>query len=156
MNSFWRRSREGRPTPWRQWVSDERVSRSRPLRPKSRHAKSYRDRRFHNVWERRTAGEARCGAAPGGAPDCRRTGSPNPALTLISFRAHNVRYQTDIGRLIAAIQKELPLTTDPAALQPNLLLVNVLFPQRRAACAAIDRLDQEIAKLAPEPRPAGR
>jgi hypothetical protein len=44
----------------------------------------------------------------------------------------------------------LPLTTDPAAIQPNLLLVNVLLPQLRAACAAIDRLDDEIAKLAPE------
>jgi transposase len=66
------------------------------------------------------------------------------------FRSHNVRYQTAIDRRIAAIRQELPLTTDPAAIQPNLLLVNVLLPQLRAACAAIDRLDDEIGKLAPE------
>src|SRR5688572_11183354 len=66
------------------------------------------------------------------------------------FRSHNVRYQTAIDRRIAAIRQELPLTTDPAAIQPNLLLVTVLLPQLRAACAAIDRLDDEIAKLAPE------
>jgi len=41
------------------------------------------------------------------------------------------------------------LTTDPAAIQPNQLLVDVLLPQLRAASAAIDRLDDEIAKLAP-------
>ena len=66
------------------------------------------------------------------------------------FRSHNVRYQTAIHRRIAAIRQELPLTTDPAAIQPNRLLVNVLLPQLRAACAAIDRLDDEIGKLAPE------
>jgi transposase len=66
------------------------------------------------------------------------------------FRAHNVRYQNAIDRRIAAIRQELPLTTDPAAIQPNRLLVEVLLPQLRAACAAIDRLDDEIGKLAPE------
>jgi transposase len=64
------------------------------------------------------------------------------------FRAHNVRYQTAIDRRVAAIRSELPLTTDPAAIQPNQLLVDVLLPQLRAASAAIDRLDDEIAKLA--------
>jgi transposase len=66
------------------------------------------------------------------------------------FRAHNVRYQTAIDRRIAAIRQELPLTTDPAAIEPNRLLVEVLLPQLRAASTAIDRLDDEIAKLAPE------
>jgi hypothetical protein len=65
------------------------------------------------------------------------------------FRNHDVRYQTAIGRRITAIRQELPLTTDPAAIQPNRLLVEVLLPQLRAACAAIDRLDNEIGKLGP-------
>ena len=65
------------------------------------------------------------------------------------FRGHNVRYQTTIDRRIAAIGEELPLTTDPAAIEPNRLLVDVLLPQLRAACAAIARLDDEIGKLAP-------
>ena len=66
------------------------------------------------------------------------------------FRTHNVRYQTAIDRRITAIRQELPLTTDLASIQPNRLLVDVLLPQLRAACAAIDRLDAEIGKLAPE------
>jgi hypothetical protein len=71
--------------------------------------------------------------------------------TLASFfRSHNVRYQTAIDRRLAAIRQELPLTTDLAAIEPNRLLVEVLLPQLRAACAAIDRLDDEVGKLAPE------
>jgi transposase len=71
--------------------------------------------------------------------------------TLVAFfRSHNVRYQNAIDRRIAAIRKELALTTDAAAIEPNRLLVEVLLPQLRAACAAIDRLDDEVGKLAPE------
>jgi transposase len=71
--------------------------------------------------------------------------------TLASFfRAHNVRYQTAIDRRVTAIRQELPLTTDPAAIQPNRLLVEALLPLLRAASTAIERLDDEIAKLAPE------
>ena len=71
--------------------------------------------------------------------------------TLASFfRNHNVRYQSAIDRRITAIRTELALTTDPAAIEPNRLLVDVLLPQLRAASAAVQRLDEEIAKLAPE------
>jgi transposase len=71
--------------------------------------------------------------------------------TLVAFfRSHNVRYQNAIDRRIAAIREELSLTTDAAAIEPNRLLVEVLLPQLRAACAAIDRLDDEVGKLAPE------
>jgi transposase len=66
------------------------------------------------------------------------------------FRSHNVRYQNAIDRRIAAIREELSLTTDAAAIEPNRLLVEVLLPQLRAACAAIQRLDDEVGKLAPE------
>jgi len=65
------------------------------------------------------------------------------------FRSHNVRYQSAIDRRIAAIRRELSLTTDAAAIEPNRLLVEVLLPQLRAACGAIDRLDHEVGKLAP-------
>src|SRR6185369_2102198 len=69
--------------------------------------------------------------------------------TLASFfRSHNVRYQTAIDRRLAAIRRELPLTTDLAAIEPSRLLVEVLLPQLRAASAAIERLDDEIGKLA--------
>lgn len=71
--------------------------------------------------------------------------------TLVSFfRSHNVRYQSAIDRRIVAIRQELSLTTDAAAIDPMRLLVVVLLPQLRAACSAIDRFDEEIAKLCPE------
>jgi transposase len=73
-----------------------------------------------------------------------------PETLTTFFRAHNVRYQTAIDRRIAAIREELSLTTDAAAIEPNRLLVEVLLPQLRAACAAIQRLDDEVGKLAPE------
>jgi transposase len=66
------------------------------------------------------------------------------------FRSHNVRYQSAIDRRVSAICNELPLTTDAAAIQPMRLLVEVLLPQLRAACSAIERFDQEIALLCPE------
>jgi len=73
-----------------------------------------------------------------------------PETLTTFFRNHNVRYPAAIARRLAAIRDELPLTTDAAAIQPNRLLVDVLLPQLRAACAAIERFDDEIAKLAPE------
>jgi transposase len=86
------------------------------------------------------------------------------AETLVAFfRSHNVRYHNAINRRITAIREELPLTSDAAAIQPNRLLVEVLLPQLRAACAAIERFDEEIARalpraarLRPLPGAAGR
>jgi transposase len=66
------------------------------------------------------------------------------------FRSHNVRSQAAIDRRLEAIRVEQPLTTDPAAIAPMRLLVEALLPQLRAACAAIERFDVEIARLCPE------
>ena len=66
------------------------------------------------------------------------------------FRSHNVRYESAIERRIAAIREEQPLTTDLAVVAPMRLLVEALLPLLRAACAAIERFDAEIAKLCPE------
>jgi transposase len=68
------------------------------------------------------------------------------------FRKHNVRYQATIDRRIAALKDEVPLTTDAAVITPAKLFVDVLLPQLKELCAAIERLDQAIsdccAKLA--------
>jgi transposase len=66
------------------------------------------------------------------------------------FRAHNVRNQAAIDRRLEAIRIEQSLTNDPAAIVPMQLLVEALLPQLRAACAAIERFDVEIARLCPE------
>jgi hypothetical protein len=66
------------------------------------------------------------------------------------FRAHNVRYQAVIARRLDAIGAEQPLTHDPAVIAPMRLLVETLLPQLRAACAAVERFDEEIARLCPE------
>jgi transposase len=66
------------------------------------------------------------------------------------FRAHNVRYQAVIDRRLDAIRAEQPLTHDAAVIAPMRLLVETLLPQLRAACAAIERFDTEIARLCPE------
>jgi transposase len=70
--------------------------------------------------------------------------------TLVDFlRAGNVRYAATIERRIEAIRTESPLTTDRAVIEPMRLLVEALLPQLRAACAAIERFDAEIARLCP-------
>jgi transposase len=63
------------------------------------------------------------------------------------FRNHNVRYEATIERRIEAIRAEQLLTTDPAVILPTRLLVESLLPQLRAACAAIERFDEEIDRL---------
>ena len=66
------------------------------------------------------------------------------------FHAHNVRRQSSIDRRIAAIRAELPLTSDPGVIEPLRLLVQALLPLLRAACAAIQRFDHQIAALCPQ------
>jgi hypothetical protein len=66
------------------------------------------------------------------------------------FRAHNVRNQASIERRLEAIRIEQPLTNDPATIVPMRLLVEALLPKLRAACAAIERFDVEIARLCSE------
>jgi transposase len=65
------------------------------------------------------------------------------------FRAHNVRYERTIERRLQAIRAEQSLTTDTAVIAPMRLLVETLLPQLRAACAAIERFDEEIGRLCP-------
>jgi transposase len=71
--------------------------------------------------------------------------------TLVAFfKAHNVRYDSTIQRRIDAIRTETTLTNDPAVVAPMRLLVEALLPQLRAASAAIELFDAEIARLCPE------
>jgi transposase len=68
--------------------------------------------------------------------------------TLVDFfHAHNVRYKDVIDRRIAAIRAEKPLTSDAAVIGPARLFVEVLVPQLRDLCQAIDRFDDEIKRL---------
>lgn len=66
------------------------------------------------------------------------------------FRAHNVRYKAVIERRLAAIRSEEPLTRDAATIGPMRLLVETLLKQLRVACSAIERFDEEIARLSPQ------
>jgi hypothetical protein len=65
------------------------------------------------------------------------------------FRAHNVRSQSAIDRRVDAVRAEQALTRDVAVIAPAKLLVETLLPQLRAACAAIERFDADIARYAP-------
>jgi transposase len=67
--------------------------------------------------------------------------------TMVSFfHAHSVRQSSVIDRRILAIASELPLTSDPAVIEPSRLLVQALLPQLRAVSAGIATLDVEIAQ----------
>jgi transposase len=69
--------------------------------------------------------------------------------TLIDFfHAHNVRRANTIEKRINAIKSEKPLTTDPGAIEPALLLVETMLPQLRALSAGIVRFDDEIHVVA--------
>src|SRR5207302_4066514 len=66
--------------------------------------------------------------------------------TLVAFfHDHNVRHAAVIERRLEAIKSERPLTSDAAVIEPARVLVQVLLPQLRALCAAIEKLDTEIA-----------
>ena len=67
--------------------------------------------------------------------------------TLIDFfHAHNVRRANTIEKRINAIKSEKSLTSDPAVIEPALLLVETLLPQLRALSAGIVRFDEQIAR----------
>ncbi len=66
------------------------------------------------------------------------------------FHAHHVRYSATVDKRIAAIRAEKPLTSDPGAIGPAKLLVQVLLPQLRALSEAIRRFDAEIERVAGE------
>ena len=65
------------------------------------------------------------------------------------FQEHNVRYPRIIEQRIQAILAASALTSDPAVIEPNRLLVEALVQQLRALLHAVERFDHEIAELAP-------
>lgn len=65
------------------------------------------------------------------------------------FQEHNVRYPHIIEQRIQAILAASALTSDPAVIEPNRLLVEVLVQQLRTLLHAVERFDQEIGALAP-------
>jgi transposase len=65
------------------------------------------------------------------------------------FREHNVRYPHVIERRIQAIYAASALTSDPAVIESNRLVVEALITQLRALLQAVDRFEHEITKLAP-------
>lgn len=69
--------------------------------------------------------------------------------TLVAFfHAHNVRQRAVIDRRIEELHSERPLTTDAGAIEPARFMVQLLLPQLRAVCAAIEQFDVRIATLA--------
>jgi transposase len=64
------------------------------------------------------------------------------------FHEHNLRYPAIIEQRVQAILSATVLTTDPAVIGPNRLLVEVLVEQLRAVLQAVARFDDEIAQLA--------
>lgn len=61
------------------------------------------------------------------------------------FYEHNVRRRTVIEKRIAAIRSALPLTEDPAIIEPQSLLVAALVGQLRTVLEAIERFNCAIA-----------
>ena len=60
------------------------------------------------------------------------------------FHEHNVRRRTVIEERIQAIRCALPLTEDPAIIEPQSLLVMALIAQLRCALEAIERFNSAI------------
>lgn len=66
------------------------------------------------------------------------------------FHEHNVRHSERIQSRIQAIKQAMPLTSDAAVIEPNVLLVKALLEQLRATIQSIDSFDREIAARAPQ------
>ena len=64
------------------------------------------------------------------------------------FHEHHLRYPRIIEQRVQAILSATAMTTDPAVIVPNQLLVEVLVQQLRVLLQAIERFDREIAQLA--------
>jgi transposase len=63
------------------------------------------------------------------------------------FVEHHLRYPKIIEQRLQAILSATALTTDPAVIVPNQLLVEVLVQQLRVVLQAVERFDGEIAQL---------
>ena len=64
------------------------------------------------------------------------------------FHEHHLRYPKIIAQRVQSILSATAMTTDPAVIVPNRLLVEVLVQQLRVVLQAIERFDLEIAQLA--------
>ena len=61
------------------------------------------------------------------------------------FKDHNVRFGQVIEERITAIKAAMPLTLDPAVIEPHRLQVEILIEQLRVTIMALKRFDDEIA-----------
>jgi transposase len=66
------------------------------------------------------------------------------------FHEHNVRRSESIERRLSALATSIPLTNDPAVVEPGKLMVVALVPQLRALTTAIHRFEEEISRLCSE------
>jgi transposase len=64
------------------------------------------------------------------------------------FREHHVPSLSVTQRRITALKNALPLTEDPAVIEPNALLVQALLEQLRVTLQAVKRFDAEIVLVA--------
>src|SRR5688572_11841848 len=65
------------------------------------------------------------------------------------FHEHNVRYAHIVEQRVQSIMAASPLTTDPAVIEPNRLLLVSLAQQLRVLLQSVERFDAEIATVAP-------
>ena len=64
------------------------------------------------------------------------------------FRSHHVHSAELIEKRITAIKAAMPLTADPAVIEPHRLQVEILIEQLRITIKALKRFDDEIAATA--------
>ena len=62
------------------------------------------------------------------------------------FNQHNSRYPAINEKRFTNIKTACALTTDPAVIEPNKIMIEVLIPQLKLLIEAIERLDLEIKK----------
>jgi transposase len=72
-----------------------------------------------------------------------------PATIRAFFRSHNVRFEDVIETRIQSIKTAKPLTEDKAVITAFRLQAEVLVEMLRAALRAVERLDAQIAEIAP-------
>ena len=64
------------------------------------------------------------------------------------FKCHHVHSAELIEKRITAIKTAMPLTADPAVIEPHRLQVEVLIEQLRITISALKRFDDQIAATA--------
>jgi transposase len=82
-------------------------------------------------------------------PTLKQAQRARPARLRAFFQEHNLRYPHIIEQRIQAIAATSALTSDPAVIEPNRLLVETLVQQLRTVLHAVERFDCQIGALAP-------